>query len=190
MAKRKSTDSLNDIIRGLSKATLVEKPCKIIKVHSQYLVDIEYYDNYQNDYLYKVPVKHLQTQNGFVYLGLKVGDSGTVRFLDNDISYYNRGSEDNGNEIRMHNINDGLFSPGFYPSTKQYIIPEGELVIGTNSGALINLNNGNISISGGNITINGSSISLGENTVIDGITFLNHCHSNGNDGQNTGGVIT
>ena len=190
MIKRKSTDCLNDIIQGITDVILVEKPCKITKIHSQYLVDIEYYDKYQTDVLYKVPVKHLQTQNAFIFPGLKVGDRGTVKFLDNDISYYKRGSEDFGNEIRSHNINDGIFSLGFYPAPEQYIVPDGELVIGTNSGALITLDNGNINITGGNITISASSVTIENNTFIDGINFLEHQHSNGNNGQNTGSVVT
>lgn len=188
--KRLCTDSLTDIMQGLLTTILVEKPCKILKVHNQYLVDVEYYDKYKTDILYKVPVKHIQTQNAYVFLGLKVGDFGTLRFFDNDISYYNKGSEDFGNEKRCHNINDGLFSLGFYPSSKQYIFPEGEVVIGTQSGAVISLSGQGISISGGEISITGSSVNIGSDTVIDGVIFLEHQHSNGNNGANTGGVIS
>lgn len=187
--KRMSTDSLNDIMQGLLTAILVEKPCKILKVHNQYLVDVEYYDNYKKDVLYKVPVKHLQTQNAYIFLGLKPGDCGTLRFFDNDISYYNKGSEDSGNDNRCHDINDGLFSAGFYPASEQYIIPEGDVVIGNQSGALMTFNGGTISISGGEISITGSSVNLGANTTIDGISFLEHQHTNGNNGANTGGVV-
>ena len=42
---RDCNDSFNDILDGFSNATLVEKPCKIVKVNSQYCVDVEYYDN-------------------------------------------------------------------------------------------------------------------------------------------------
>lgn len=188
--KRKSTDSLNDILQGLLNTILVEKPCKIIKVHNQYLVDVEYYDEYQKDILYKVPVKHLQTKNAYVFLGVKPGDCGTVRFFDKDISYYNKGSEDNGGDNRCHDINDGLFSLGFYPAPEQYIFPEGDVVIGTKNGALICVNSQNITISGGDVSITGSAVNIASNTVIDGINFLEHKHSNGNNGANTGNVVT
>lgn len=189
MVKRKSTDCLNDIFAGVSQSTLVEKPCKITKIYSPYLVDVEYYNNYKKDFLYKVPVKHLQTASAFVFLGLKIGDCGTVRFLDNDISYYNKGSEDTGTDKRCHNINDGLFSLGFYPSSEQYVLPEGEVVIGTNSGTLITLNNGDISISGGNVVIQASTVQIDSDTTIDGVKFLEHSHTNGNNGANTGSVV-
>ena len=48
----------------------------------------------------------------------------------------------------------------------------------------------NITISGNsNITITGGNISISGNTTIDGKKFLAHTHSNGNEGNPTGGVI-
>ena len=41
----------------------------------------------------------------------------------------------------------------------------------------------------GATTITGSSVTIGSSTKIDGKVFLNHKHSNGNDGNNTGGVV-
>lgn len=186
---RNYIDSLSDFIRGLSGTMLVEKPCKITKVYSQYLVDVEYYDNNKADMLYKVPVKHLQTQSSYIFLGLNVGDRGTVRFFDNDVADYYRSSLSTSTESRLHNINDNLFSLGYYPQTEQYIIPEGDVVIGTNSGAVISLKGDGITITGGSISINGSSVNIGENSTIDGKIFLEHTHSNGNEGNPTGGVL-
>ncbi len=186
---RTCNDALNDMLSGISTRTLVEKPCKIVKVNSQYSVDIEYYDNNQPDYLYNVPVKHLQTQSAFVFLGLKSGDCGTVRFFDNDVSGYSFDDEYISNEVRTHDINDNLFSLGFYPAKSQYVFPKGDVVIGTTSGAVINLNSSGITISGGEIIITGSSVSIGNETTIDGKKFLEHTHSNGNEGNPTGGVV-
>ena len=194
---RTATDSLIDILNGLSGELLVEKPCEIVKVNSQYSVDIKYYDNNEPDYLYNVPVKHLQTQSAFIFLGLKEGDCGTVRFFDNDVTGYYQASEYVSNEERRHDINDNLFSLGFYPSSKQYLFPDGDIVIGTTSGAVINLTDTGISITGGDITItgignvsiSGASVTLGSDTTIDGKKFLEHTHSNGNEGSPTGGVI-
>jgi len=180
-------DSLNNIIEGISADTLVEKPCKIIKIHSQYCVDVEYFDNNISDVLYKVPVKHIQSGQAYVFLGLNVGDRGTVRFFDNDVSQYYYGVS--AKVKRKHNINDNIFSYGFYPAKEQYIFPQGDVVIGTRSGASINLTGNNISINGGDITITGASVTLGEKTTIDGKVFLEHTHSNGNNGSPTGAVI-
>ncbi len=187
--KRKITDSLCDILRGISHITLVEFPCKIINVHSPYLVDVEYYSNNSKDILLNVPVKHQQTQKAYVYLGINVGDKGTLRFFDNDVSKYREGVDLVSSEIRTHNINDSVFSFGFYPDNEQYVFPDGDVVIGTNNGATVTLSNNCIYINGGNISINGSNLTLGSNTVIDGKTFLEHKHTNGNQGNPTGGVI-
>ena len=54
------------------------------------------------------------------------------------------------------------------------------------------INNGTALIdidSGGNITINGGKITLSGTTVIEGKKFLEHTHSNGHQGENTGGVV-
>lgn len=178
---RTISESINDMLEGLSGALFVEKPCKIIKVNSQYSVDVEYYNNNVADYLYNVPVKHLQTQKAFVFLGLNIGDYGTVRFFDNDVTgYYNHTGKISG-EVRKHDINDNLFSLGFYPAQSQYVFPQGDVVIGTTGGALINLTDENIIITGGNVTI-------GNNTTIDGKVFLEHTHTSGKEGSPTSGV--
>ena len=172
---RKITDSIKDVIHGVSCNTFVEKPCKIINVHpNQTTVDVEYYDNYKTDILYNVPVKHIQTKNAYIFLKLQAGDRGTVRFLDNDSSYYNKGSEENGNDTRTHNINDGIFALGFYPKNEQIEFTSDDIVIKSGN-ATISFSNGNINISGGTI-------------CIAGINFLDHTHTVQNN--ITGGVIS
>ncbi len=179
-----------NVVQGISQHILVEKPCKVIKVYpSQYYVDVEYYSKNRKDILLKVPVKHLQTQNAYVFLGVNVGDCGTVRFFDDDVSAYQENSDIESSEIRTHNINDSIFTLGFYPDNENYLFPEGQLVIGNKSGCTITLNGNSIVISGGNIVVNGSNLTVGSNTTIDGKNFLAHCHSGGHDGNPTGGVI-
>lgn len=182
-------ESLDDILDGFSSGMMVEKPCKITRVNSQYSVDVEYYDNNTADYLYNVPVKHLQTQKAYVFLGLSAGDCGTLRFLDNDVTDYYNGTTSKYPDKRCHDINDNLFSVGFYPSSSQYVFPSGDVVIGTTSGAVINITGESITITGGTVDITGSTVNLGSETTIDGKKFLEHAHSNGNNGSPTGGVI-
>lgn len=186
---RNFNDSFSDILNGFYSTTLVEKPCKIINIHSQYCVDIEYYDNNKSDYLYKVPVKHLQTSKAYVFLGLNTGDRGTVRFFDTDVTDYIRGNSKTSEAVRKHDINDNAFTCGFYPSPQQYVFPQGDIVIGTTSGAAVSITGNNITITGGDVTINSSSVTLGEKTTIDGKVFLEHTHSNGNNGNPTGAVL-
>ena len=174
---RTPEEALDDIFNGFSASTLVEKPCVISKVIDNYTVDVTYYDNNEPNTLVNVPVKHLQTNSAYIFLKLNVGDCGTIRFFDNDVTAYYNGANGASSEERTHDINDNEFTYGFYPSAKHYVFPEGDIVIGTVDGGLI-------TISGSNVTI------IGGNTVIDGVNFLNHTHSNGNQGNPTGGVIT
>ena len=186
---RTFNDGLDDILNGFSKSLPVEKPCRITRVNSQYSVDVEYYDNSGVDNLYNVPVKHIQTQSAYVFLGLKSGDCGTIRFFDSDVGDYYGGTTQKIPETRCHDINDNLFSVGFYPAQSQYVFPQGDIVIGTTSGAVINVTGENITITGGTIDISGSSVNLGNDTTIDGKKFLEHTHTNDNNGSPTGGVI-
>ena len=150
----RSTKKLKNILRRHSANIYVEKPCKIIKVHSQNLVDVEYYDDYKTDVLYKVPVQHIRVKDAYIFIKLNEGDRGTVRFLDNDSSYYYKGSDENGNDSRTHNINDGIFFPGYYPSNEIFEFYESDLAIKSGN-ACIYFKNGNVYISGAQVFING-----------------------------------
>lgn len=178
------------ILKSLKKDLRVQYAAKIIKVNSQDSVNIEYYSNGVADILQNVPVRHIKSPTGFFILKLKEGDRGIVRFFDDDIDLYRTsGVIAESSEVKVHDINDNIFEIGFYPDTENYVYPDGDIVIGTKAGALISLKDNNINISGGNITITGSSVNLGNNTTIDGKVFLEHTHSNGNQGANTGGVV-
>ena len=183
MKNKEYLNNFDKMLDGLSNQIFVEKPCKIIKVRSPYLVDIEIFDNNSPKTLCNVPVKHLQTSKVYIFTALTIGDRGTVRFFDNDISSYLQNSEEISSEVRKHDINDGYFSVGFYPNEEKYPIDvTGDIVIGTVSGAYISISDDAINITGGNLTIS-------SNTTIDGRIFLEHQHSNGNNGNPTGGVI-
>ena len=181
--QEKVIQSLNNLIFGIIDGIWVEKPCKIIKIYSQYLVDIEYFDEGKTDILFNVPVKNFQTQRAYFHLKINVGDRGTVRFLDeNFLNYLKSSDKILQNFSNSHSIQNGIFILGFYPENEEYEFEEGEISIGTKSGALITINNGAITIRGGNIILDAS-------TVIEGKSFLNHTHSNGNNGNPTGGVL-
>lgn len=178
------------ILKSVKKDLRVQFPAKVIKVNSQDSVNVEYYSNGVADILSNVPVKNLKSPTGFFILKLKVGDRGIVRFFDDDIDLYRTsGVIAESSETKVHDINDNIFEAGFYPDNENYIYPEGDLIIGTKAGALISLTENSINISGGNININGSNVNIGNNTTIDGKKFLDHVHSNGNEGANTGGVV-
>ena len=112
-----------------------------------------------------------------------------MRFFDTDVTNYIHGSSKTSEAVRKHDINDNAFSCGFYPSPEQYAFPQGDIIVGTTSGASVNISGNNITITGANVTINASEVTLGAQTTIDGKVFLEHTHSNGNEGNPTGAVI-
>lgn len=181
--KRKTLDGLNDIILGIINSICVERPCKIVKIHSQYLIDVEVFSDNGSDILCKVPVKNFQTQNAYFYLKLRIGDRGTVRFLDSNFLNYLKNSTDYSELIyHNHNFQNGIFVLGFLPENEEYEIASGEIAIGTKNGSVIAISNDEIKISGGSIILSGD-------TTICGKNFLSHTHSNGNNGSATGGVL-
>lgn len=178
------------ILKSAKKDVRVQYAAKIIKVNNQDSVNIEYYSNGVADILQNVPVRHLKSPTGFFILKLKVGDRGIVRFFDDDIDLYRTsGVIAESSEVKVHDINDNIFEIGFYPDNENYIYPDGDLVIGTKAGALISMTGNGINITGGNINITGSAVNIGNNTTIDGKVFLDHTHSNGNNGADTGPVV-
>lgn len=178
------------ILNAVKKGVRVQYAAKIIKVNSQDSVNIEYYSNGVADILQNVPVRHLKSPTGFFILKLKEGDRGIVRFFDDDIDLYRTsGVIAESSEVKVHDINDNIFEIGFYPDNENYIYPDGDLVIGTKAGALISMTGNGINITGGNINITGSAVNIGNNTTIDGKNFLEHTHSNGNQGADTGPVV-
>ncbi len=184
MLKRNIVFNTEKIINALMKNLYVEKPCKVlaVKEHSKF-VDVEYYDNNEPKILYNVPVKHIQSSRAFVFLGLSVGDRGTLRFFDSSVTEYLESLENKSRESRAHDINDGYFAVGFFPTQEQYnLLPQyGDIVIGTAEGATVEISGSDIVISGGNVNIS-------SNVIIDGKPFLTHRHST-SGGSPTGGVI-
>lgn len=150
---RTPEEALGDIFDGFSLQTFVEKPCVITNVIDQYTVDVTYYDNNEANLLVRVPVKHLQTNSAYVFLGLKEGDCGTVRFFDNDVNSYYDGDAVASTEERTHDINDNCYTYGFYPAASQYIFPDGDIVIGTTAGATINITEKEIKINAETIVV-------------------------------------
>lgn len=154
--------SFSRILKALKQSLRVQYPAKIVKVNSQDNVNIEYYSNGVADILSNVPVKHLKSPTGFFIIKLKVGDKGVVRFFDDDIDLYrSSGVLSESSEAKVHDINDNIFEGGFYPDSENYSYPDGDVCMGTNSGALISMTGGNITISGGNVTIDSANVNLG-----------------------------
>ena len=71
-----------------------------------------------------------------MFLGLKVGDRGVVRFFDRSVEEYKKGNEDETGDPRLHSFSDGLFEVGFLPTTESYSFPSDKTVeIGNKNGS-------------------------------------------------------
>lgn len=187
-----SYNAFNRVITALKESINCSLPCQIRNVNGNY-VDVLVFrnDEIEDGVCPNVPIKREETGRAYIYLGIKPGDYGTIRYYDKSIADYKRGETDYNGDDRCHDINDGTFELGFIPDPSAFIYPtNADIEIGLKDGsAKINITDGNITINGGNVNITGSSVNLGSNTTIDGKVFLEHTHSNGNNGGPTGGVI-
>ena len=201
-----SYNAFDSIIQALKESINCALPCRVESVNGNY-VDVLMIrnDEIEDTVISNVPVKRPETQRAYIFLGLRKGDRGTLTFYDKSISDYVKGDEGYNGETRCHSIQDRSFSLGFVPDNEAYVYPSNaDIEIGLKDGsAKINLTNGiitlagqnlqinapNSTIQGDNITISSSNVSIGSNTTIDGKVFLEHTHSNGNQGSPTGGVI-
>jgi hypothetical protein len=187
-----SYNAFDKIIQALKESINCSLPCQVKKVYGNY-VDVLVFRNDEilDGIAPNVPIKRDETKRAYIFLGIKEGDYGTIRYYDKSIEAYKKGDTNYNGDDRCHNLNDGCFELGFIPDNEAFIYPtNADIEIGLKDGsAKVNITNGNITITGGSITITGSSVSLGSNTTIDGKLFLEHTHSNGNQGNPTGGVI-
>lgn len=187
-----SYSKFNSILNSIKNSINCQLPCKVLAVNNNEVdVLVITNDEIEDVPLYGVPVKSQETGKAYIWLGIKQGDFGTLKIYDKSIQGYKQGSLEYDGDPRTHDINDSCFELGFIPDPNSFIYPNGaDIEIGLkDSSAKINLTAGTITILGGNINITGSNVSLGSNTTIDGKLFLEHTHSNGNQGKPTGGVI-
>lgn len=190
--EQNSFSAFDNIVQTLKESINCELPCRVETVNGNY-VDVLMIRNDDIDdiIISNVPIKRPETATAYIFLGIKKGDRGTLTFFDKSIENYMTGDESYNGDDRCHSMQDRCFSLGFVPDNEAFIYPtNADIEIGLKDGsAKINLTSGNITINGGNVNITGSSVNLGSNTTIDGKVFLEHTHSNGNNGANTGGVV-
>lgn len=181
--------ALDDLFTALLGSIYCECSCRVEEVSNNF-VDVTVFRGGEQFYAPNVPIKRPETPRAYIFLGIKKGDRGTISFTDKTIENYKKDGTDT-NDSRQHSKQDGIFELGFIPDSEAFIYPtNADIEIGLKDGsAKINLTSGNITINGGNVNITGSSVNLGSNTTIDGKMFLEHTHSNGNNGSPTGGVI-
>ena len=130
---KNNTDLANEFFQSMTDEIYCNLPCQIEAVNGNY-VDVTVFinDEEPNQTLYNIPIQREETGRAYVFLGIKKGDFGTLKFFDRDTSDYIQSfnTQYNGNE-EQHSINHRCFELGFVPDSKNYVYPnDKEIVIG------------------------------------------------------------
>ena len=115
---------LSMVLANTTDDMFVLNPCEVINVNGNY-VDVKIYinDEYPNMVLYNVPIQRQETQRAYIFLGIKEGDRGTLKFFDRSVEGYLQSDFDYNSDDRQHDINDRCFELGFIPDKEAYIYP-------------------------------------------------------------------
>lgn len=179
-------------------------PCKVLKVdYSSRTVEVQIQGKQDMGYgayetfpvLSDIPIIEPHcTSRAYIITPLKAGDTGLLEFLDFNCSNFNQdGNIEPTLDPEFHSLNSSVFINGYIPQSNviDYGNSDCPIIMGlndqtftltVNSSGELNIEAKTINITGGNVTISG-------NTTIDNKIFLSHTHSNGNQGNPTGGVI-
>lgn len=99
-------------------------PCQVVAVENNY-VDVKVFinDDEPDMILYHVPIQRPETQRAYIYLGIKSGDRGTLKFFDRSVEGYLQSDFDYNSDDRQHDISDRAFELGFIPDKEAYVYP-------------------------------------------------------------------
>lgn len=141
-------------------------------------------DNEPDIEVHHIRVRHLESKRAYIYLGMKKGDFGVVRFFDRSTEAYLKSDYDYNSDDRQHDINDRCFELGFIPDKEAYVYPENvDIEIGMkNNSAKISFANGNITIIGTNLITQGNMTHTGNLTVNGTLTATEVVAQNGASG--------
>ena len=193
-------------------------PCKVLSVdYNNGTVDVEIQGKQDMGYgayeqfpmLSDIPIlEPHRTSRAYIITPIKAGDTGLLEFLDFNCSNYNSdGNTEPTLDPELHSLNSSVFINGYIPQSNIVNIENTDcpIIMGLNNktftlsvneaGQLtikasdIAIEADNVNVQGDKINIDSGNISIGNNTTIDGKVFLTHTHSNGNQGNPTGGVL-
>lgn len=120
--------------------------------------------------------------NPFITYPIKKGDECVLLFSDREIeSWFINGDVNPESYTRMHDLTDAiaLFGVRSIPKMIEIITSALHLFYG----------NSEIQLTDTGITLNATNININGTLTINGQPYLEHVHSNGNLGANTGGVV-
>ena len=122
-----NAELLSALLDTVTDNIYVNNPCQVVNVSSNgNFVDVKVFINDEDEdcVLYNVPVQRPETQMAYIFLGIKEGDRGTLKFFDRSTEGYRQGDYDYNSDERQHDINDSCFELGFFPDSQVFIYPD------------------------------------------------------------------
>ena len=182
-------------------------PCQVVGVNGNY-VDVKVFinDNEPDMVLYHVPIQREETNRAYIFLGIKQGDRGVLKFFDRSVEGYLQSDFDYNSDDRQHDISDRCFELGFLPDAEAYEylttasiefgLKNGKCAISINDDGTLNVNSTvamnvtapTVTITG-NVVVNGTIEATGEITG-NSIPLSAHKHSGVQTGSGTSGLPT
>ena len=210
-------ESINELFTQIldqqSDDIFVQCPCQVKGVHGNF-VDVLLFinDEEPDEIVYNVPIKRPETQRAYIFLGIKEGDRGVLRFFDRSTEGYLQSDYDYNSDDRKHDLNDRVFELGFLPDKEAFeYLTTAELELGLKSGNCIisiaddgtlaiistvgvNVTAPTVTITGnvvitGNVETTGTITATGEITG-NGIPLSSHKHLGVTSGNQTSGLPT
>lgn len=121
---KSASELLNQLLETTTDDIYCNLPCRVEKVNGNF-VDVKVYINDEEPdiVLYNVPIQRQETQRAYIFLGIKQGDRGTLKFFDRSVEGYLGSDFDFNSDERQHDINDRCFELGFVPDKEAFAYP-------------------------------------------------------------------
>ena len=185
------SELFNQVLSTTTDNIYCTLPCQVVGVSGNY-VDVKVFinDDEPDMVLYHVPIQRPETQRAYIYLGIKSGDRGTLKFFDRSTEGYLQSNFDYNSDDRQHDISDRAFELGFIPDKEAYVYPENiDIEIGLKGKAVkMSFTESGIAILG-NVTIDGNLTVSGE-VIGNSIPLSTHKHTGVQTGSGTSGLPT
>lgn len=113
-------------------------PCSVVRVRNNGFVDVqpELMENFrvqgvmQLPVLQNVPIQHPRGADYSIKLPVAAGDFGRVVFCDRSLdNWIVKGGVVDPNDVRLHDLSDGVFVPGLTPMTSVLAGPPDEMIL-------------------------------------------------------------
>ena len=185
------TQLASKFIENITDEMYCVLPCQVEAISGNY-VDVKVFINEEepDQILYNVPIQRPETQRAYIFLGIKKGDRGVLKFFDRSTEGYLQSDFDYNSDERQHDLNDRVFSLGFIPDSESYVYPtDKDIEIGLKDKAIkMSFTENGITIVG-DVTIDGDLNVSGEVTG-NSIPLSTHKHGDVTSGKDKTGEPT